>query len=148
MIDMGGKHVLIQVKVEAFPRNKAIQVTQTCDAFPVLVQVTGTPWSPAKLEMPCRRTGMDIVVALNVKMHEVKEAVMTLVDRLSPNDRLSILFQGRVYQQMELTYMSDYGRDVARRTISEIAQRNVDENDAFPGPVLQQAAEVHPRAFQ
>jgi hypothetical protein len=130
---------IIQVKIEAFARNKAIQVSETCDEFPVLVQVTGAAWRYAE-EMSC--AGVDVVVALNVRMHEVKEAMVMLVDRLSPNDRLSILFVGRVRQHMELTYMSDHGRGVARLKISELAHSHVHEKTEYVGPVLTEAAKV------
>jgi hypothetical protein len=147
---MDGEHVPIQVKVEAFARNKAIQVTETCDDFPVLVRVTGAPWRRAD-EIALPRASMDVVVALSVRTHQVQEAVMMLVDRLSPNDQLSILFQrpfangGHII--MELTYMSDHGRDVARLKISKLDQSHVDEKDEYVGPVWAQAAQVHPPIF-
>jgi hypothetical protein len=151
MIHGDGKHVLIQVKVEAFARNKAIQFTDACDDFPVLVRVTGATWHHAE-EMP--RAGLDVVVVLNVRKNVVKEAVMMIVDGLSPNDRLSILFYGRgdgesvqIQHVMELTFMSDHGRDVARLKISELAQSHVDGEYERVGPVLPKAAEVHPRTL-
>jgi hypothetical protein len=147
MIDMDGKHVLIQVKVEAFARNKAIQVTETCHEFPVLVRVTGAQWHHGK-EMPRPCPGVDVVVALNVWKKEVQEAVKMLVDRLSPNDRLSILFLRRSgYERMELTYMSDHGRGVATLKISEIAQSHADDGASYLGPILENAAKVHPLTF-
>jgi hypothetical protein len=98
--------------------------------------------------MPISRVGLDVVVALNVRMNRVKEAMMMLVDRLSPNDRFAILFVGRFYdERMELTYMSDHGRDFARLKISELAQIHVDEENEYVGPVLALAAQVHPRTF-
>jgi hypothetical protein len=142
MIDMDDKHVLIQVKVEAFARNKAIQVTETCDDFPVLVRVTATTSG----EMPPPWAGLDVVVALNVRMNEVQEPIIMLVDRLSSHDRLSILFQGPNASQeliMELTYMSNHGRDVARLKISELAKSHVNQRVVYRGPILQKAAQVH-----
>ncbi|KAM0830595.1 hypothetical protein ACQ4PT_066096 [Festuca glaucescens] len=128
------------VKIEAFARNKAIQVSERYDEFPVLVQVTGAAWRHAE-EMSC--SGVDVVVVLNVRMHKVKEAMVMLVDRLSPNDRLSILFVGRRMERVtELTYMSDHGRDVARLKISELAHSHVHENIEYVGPVLIEAAKI------
>jgi hypothetical protein len=91
---------------------------------------------------------------LNVRKNVVKEAVMMIVDGLSPNDRLSILFYGRgdgesvqIQHVMELTFMSDHGRDVARLKISKLDQSHVDEKDEYVSPVWAQAAQVHPPIF-
>jgi hypothetical protein len=128
--------------LEAFARNKAIEGAEKCDDFPVLVRVTGVPWHRVE-EMP--RSGVDVVVVLNVRMDDAKEAMMMLVHRLSPNDRLSILFVGFCMQHvMELTYMSDHGRDVARLKISELAHSHVHHYTEYAAPALPRAAQVHP----
>jgi hypothetical protein len=129
------------VKVEVFARNKAIHVTETCDDFPVLVRVTA-PWCHKEI-----LTDVDVIVVSNLGMDQVNEAVMAIVDWLNPNDRLSILFFGRngIEHVMELTYMLDHGRDVARQKINELAQSHVKEKSIFHGPALPKAAEVYPR---
>jgi hypothetical protein len=128
------------VKVEAFARNKAIHVTETCHDFPVLVRVTA-PWRC--MEMPID-VYVDVIVVSNIGMDQVNEAVMALIDRLNPNDRLSILFCGRngCEQVMELTYMFDHGQDFARLKINELAQSHVKEKCTYYGPALPMAAEV------
>ncbi|XP_047042788.1 uncharacterized protein LOC124646765 [Lolium rigidum] len=130
------------VKVEAFARNKTVQGAETCNKFPVLVRVTAAPWRRTA-EMP--RAGVDVVVALNIKMNDVKEAMIMLVERLSSNDRLSILFS-RICMQtqhvMELTYMSDHGRGVARLKISELAHGHVRQYSEYEASALQEAAQI------
>ena len=141
------------MKLEAFARNKAIQFTETCDEFPILVRVTGTQWR-------CRRPGIersgqfilwagaDVVLAFNVRVNYMKPSMMMLVDMLNPNDRLSILFcgpHGVTQRIMELTYMSDHGRQVARLKINELVQRQQFDYEEYIGPVLPQAAQVYPR---
>jgi hypothetical protein len=140
---MDGKHVHIQVKIEAFARSKAIQVTETCDEFPVLVWVTGAPWHRAD-EMLFMSA--DIVLVFNVRMFYMKKLMMTLVDMIDSNDRLSILFWGfsGIEHVMELTYMSDHGRNIARLKINELFKREAHVKEMYNGPILPEAAQVHP----
>ncbi|KAM0911675.1 hypothetical protein ACQ4PT_013293 [Festuca glaucescens] len=123
---MDAKHVLVQLKVEGFTWNKAIQVTETRDKFPVLVRLTGAPDRRAE-EMAC--PGVDVVVLLNDwRDSKFEEAMMLLVDRLSPNDRLSISSSRTRLDRpcfTQLMDMSEDGRDVARLKIHELAQSNV-----------------------
>jgi hypothetical protein len=132
--------LLIQVKVEAFARNKAIHVTKTCQDFPVLVQITA-PWCHKEILMVA-----DVIVVSNLGMDHLYEAMMEIVDWLNPNDRLSILLFGRngIEHVMELTYMFDLGRRVAKQKINELAQSHVKEKSIYHGSALPKAAEVHP----
>ncbi|KAM0850667.1 hypothetical protein ACQ4PT_052932 [Festuca glaucescens] len=128
------------VKIEAFARNKAIHVTETCDEFPVLVRVTGAPCRRAE-EMPC--VGVDVVLAFNSPPLSFMKVLMMLVDSLSPNDRLSILFWwfSGIVHVLGLTYMSNHGRHVVRLKINELAKSH-DHGRSYIGPVLPEAAQI------
>jgi hypothetical protein len=135
--------VTIQVKVETLTRNKAINAAETCKKFPVLVQAMVGRRAE---EMP--GAGVDIVAVLNITtewemlMDDMKQAVMIIVDKLGPNDRLSIVsLENNANRVTELTYMSGPGRDVARFKINEL----VLGNGKFLGAALQEGAQVpHP----
>ncbi|KAM0848692.1 hypothetical protein ACQ4PT_054217 [Festuca glaucescens] len=135
------------VKVEAFARNKAIHFTDTCDEFPVIVRVTGAP-RRRLVEMPA----MDVVLVFNVSLYYMKTVMKVLVDRLRPTDRLSILICGlppageglgvdMYLTYMDLTYMSEHGRNVARLKINELDGRYL-RADCCHDPVLPQAAQI------
>ncbi|KAF7069292.1 hypothetical protein CFC21_074946 [Triticum aestivum] len=129
-----------QVRVEAFARNKAIQLAETCDQFPVLVRVSRRAlWGRAKEMLSA---GIDVVLVFNAPKQAVKEVITKFMDELGPNDRLSILFVGQnsTQQVTELTYMSAHGRDVANHEISKLVALYC--GTVHEGHVLQKAAEV------
>jgi hypothetical protein len=95
---------------------------EKCAKLSVLVRLTVAPWRHG-WEMP--RDGVDVVALLDVQgeiLELVKQAMMIVIDKLGPDDRLSIVsFQTRKHGLMELTYMSDdYGRDAARFKITHL----------------------------
>jgi hypothetical protein len=114
--------------VKAFTRSKGILHRETCGEFPVLVRVNMAPWCHG-WEMP--RDGVDVVAVLDIgenmqgdKLELVKQAMMIMVDKLGPGDRLSIvLSQTRNHPFMELMYMSGEhgdGWDDAMYKISQL----------------------------
>uniref|UniRef100_A0ACD5XEP5 Uncharacterized protein n=1 Tax=Avena sativa TaxID=4498 RepID=A0ACD5XEP5_AVESA len=115
------------VNVQAFPRSEAIPCAQRCKGFPVLVQVTGAQWHGEE-EMP--RPGVDLVVLVDLDMtialqgglSIVKQALMVVIDKLGTKDRLSIVsYEENAPHSMELTYMSEQGRNAARLMVNELA---------------------------
>jgi hypothetical protein len=118
------------VKLEALPKRKAIPSAEMCDEFPVVLGITGASWGGVE-EMP--RVGVDVVVVVEVdgsrvlqwQLNIIKQALVVVIDRLGQNDRLSILsFEDDVPRIMELMFMSDQGRDVAKLTVNELAVNN------------------------
>uniref|UniRef100_A0ACD5W4P7 Uncharacterized protein n=1 Tax=Avena sativa TaxID=4498 RepID=A0ACD5W4P7_AVESA len=115
---------IIQVKVEAFTRSKAIPSDDPCNNFPVLVRVMVEPRHSE--EMPC--AGVDVVAVLDAsggmqgeKLERLKEAVMVVIDKLRAEDRLSIVsFNTYANRLTRLTYMTDHGRDIARLKINKL----------------------------
>lgn len=114
------------VKLQAITKSEAIPSAETCNEFPVLLQITGAPWRGTE-EIP--RAGVDVVVVVEVdwfmvlqwRLNIVKQALMTVIDKLGPSDRLSILsFEGNVPRITKLTFMSDQGRIVAKRMVDEL----------------------------
>jgi bifunctional ADP-heptose synthase (sugar kinase/adenylyltransferase) len=95
--------------------------------------------------------GVDIVAVLNIttewemSMDDMKQAAMIIVDKLGPNDRLSIVsLENNAHRVTELTYMSGYGRDVARLKINEL----VLGNGKFLCAALREGAQVpHPPKY-
>ncbi|CAM0958173.1 unnamed protein product [Alopecurus aequalis] len=138
------------VKVEGFTRSNAIMFTGTSNEFPVLVRVAVAPWHHAE-EMP--RAGVDIVAMLDVsrsmqgeRLERMKQAMMIVIDKLGPNDRLSILsLQTHTHQLTKLTYMSDdqgRGWDAARLKISELETSNGSDMGHITGGTLLQGARI------
>ncbi|KAF6991104.1 hypothetical protein CFC21_008221 [Triticum aestivum] len=114
------------VKLEAFTKSEAIPSKETCSEFPVLLRITVTPWHGME-EMP--RGGVDVVVVIEVdwsmvlqwRLDIIKQALMIVIDKLGPNDRLSILsFEGNIPRIMELTLMSRQGQDAAKLIVNEL----------------------------
>ena len=96
------------------------------------------------------RSGVDIVAVLDVsssmlgdRLERVKQAMMVVVDKLGPNDRLSILsVQTDTHQFTKLAYMSDNqgrGRDAARLMISELETSSGRDMGHSAGTLLQGA---------
>jgi hypothetical protein len=115
----------------------------------VLVRITGAPWRRVK-EMP--RTGVDVIAVLDVGLHDLEEAMMMLVNKLSPNDRLCLMrlktnvhpvLKTNVHRVTELTYISDHGWDIDKLNIAEL----VHGNGKYLGTALQEGAQVHPRTL-
>uniref|UniRef100_A0A453AH44 Protein kinase domain-containing protein n=2 Tax=Aegilops tauschii subsp. strangulata TaxID=200361 RepID=A0A453AH44_AEGTS len=115
------------VKLEAFTKCEAIPRAKTCSEFPVMLRITGEQWRGVE-EMP--RAGVDVVVVVEVdwfmvrqgRMDIIKEALMIVIDKLGPNDRLSILsFEDNVPRIMKLTFMSDRGRDALKFMVNELS---------------------------
>ncbi|KAM3353964.1 hypothetical protein ACQJBY_024890 [Aegilops geniculata] len=113
------------VKLHTFT-SKAILCGKTCNEFPVLVRITAAPWCHTE-EMP--RAGVDIVVVVDINMGRVshwklkiiKQALMTVIDKLGPNDRFSIVwFKGSVPHTMKLTFTSNKGKEIAKVVINEL----------------------------
>jgi len=114
------------LKVQAITRSEAIPGAEMCTEFPVLVQVTAQPWPLGEM-IP--RTGVDVVAVLDIdirviaqwKLNIIKQAMMIVIDKLSPNDRLSVVsFDDNAHHIMKLTQMSDQGRDAARLMVNEL----------------------------
>ena len=78
-------------------------------------------------------------------MDDMKHAVMIVVDKLGPNDRLSIVsLENNAHCVTELTYMSGHARDVAKLKINEL----VLGNGKFLGAALREGAQVpHPPKY-
>ena len=115
------------LKLEAFTKSQEIPSAETCNEFPVLLRITGTPWCGLE-EMP--RAGVDVVVVVEVdwfmvlqwRLDIIKQALTVVIDKLGPTDRLSILsFEGDVPRTMKLTFMSDQGRDAAKLVVNQLA---------------------------
>ncbi|VAH25541.1 unnamed protein product [Triticum turgidum subsp. durum] len=115
------------VKLEAFTKYEAIPGANTCSEFPVVLRITGEVWRGVE-EMP--RAGVDVVVVVEVdwymvrqgRMDIIKEALMIVIDKLGPNDRLSILsFEGNVPRIMKLMFMSEQGQVAAKLMINELS---------------------------
>lgn len=92
-----------------------------------MLRITGEQWRGVE-EMP--RAGVDIVVVVEVdwylvrqgRMDIIKEALMIVIDKLGPNDRLSILsFEGNMPRIMKLMFMSEQGQDAAKLMINELS---------------------------
>ncbi|XP_037474059.1 uncharacterized protein LOC119350232 [Triticum dicoccoides] len=138
------KHDVL-VKVEGFTKSKEF----TVDEFPVLVRVTAAPWRHAS-EIP--RHGLDVVVLLDISrnmqaemLESLKQAMMIVIDKLSPDDRLSIVLLLQAHKRclMELTYMSDdHGRDTARFKISQLKASNGTCTSHVAGAALQEGAKI------
>ena len=134
----------IQLKLEAIVKSEAIPSVEACSEFPLLLRVTAAPWRGVE-EIP--RHGVDVVLVVEVdwfmvlqwRLNVIKQALMIVIDKLGPSDRLSMLsFEGNVPRIMELTFMSDHGQDVARRMVNEL---NVDHGYNIIA-ALREAAEV------
>jgi hypothetical protein len=130
--------------------------TGTSKEFPVLVRVAVAPWHHVE-EMP--RVGVDIVAMLDVsrsmqgeRLERMKQAMMIVIDKLGPNDRLSILsLQTHTHQLTKLTYMSDnqgHGWDAARLKISQLETSNGRDMGHITGGTLLQGARVDMRTFK
>ncbi|XP_047043160.1 receptor like protein kinase S.2-like [Lolium rigidum] len=111
------------VKLNAFSRSEAIPFAETCNKFPILVEIMVPAWCLQE-EMP--RAGVDVVLVFGINrtvssrstVNDIKEAMAIAIDKLGQNDRLSIVLLGTHSQRlMELTYMSKQGQDVARLKI-------------------------------
>jgi hypothetical protein len=137
------------VKIKGFTRTKVIKGRETC--IPVLVRVTVVPWRHG-WEMP--RDGVDIVAVLDIStnmqgenLERVKEAMMIMIDKLGPNDRLSImLFQTHKHRLMELLYMSDdheHGRDAARFKVTQLKASSGRYMGHIASAALQEGAQVY-----
>jgi hypothetical protein len=138
--------------VKGFTRSNAIMSRETSDEFPVLVRVTVAPWSHG-WEMP--HDGVDVVALLDIsgdmqgrRLELVKQAMMIVIDKLGPHDRLSIVsFQIRKYRLMELTYMSgdhDHARDAARFKITQLrASSSGGPMGDIARAAIQEGAQVH-----
>ncbi|KAM3400556.1 hypothetical protein ACQJBY_005419 [Aegilops geniculata] len=136
----------VQVKVEGFTKSKAVMGSENLGEFPVLVRVTAAPW-PHASEMP--RHGVDVVLVLDIMQAEMleslKQAMMIVIDKLSPDDRLSIvlLLQAHKRRHMELIYMSDdHGRDAARFKISQLRASNGRCTSHIAAAALQEGAQI------
>nr|WDY61369.1 WTK6-vWA [Triticum aestivum]WDY61370.1 WTK6-vWA [Triticum aestivum] len=114
------------LKLEAFTKSQEIPSTETCNEFPVLLRITGTPWCGLE-GMP--RAGVDVVVVVEVdwfmvlqwRLDIIKQALTVVIDKLGPTDRLSILsFEGDVPHIMKLAFMSDQGRDAAKLVVNQL----------------------------
>jgi Mg-chelatase subunit ChlD len=77
-------------------------------------------------EMP--RAGVDMVAVLDAsegmqggKLERLKEAMMVVIDKLSAEDRLSIVsFNTYENRLTRLSYMTEHGRDVAKLKINKL----------------------------
>jgi hypothetical protein len=78
----------------------------------------------------------------------VKEAMMIMIDKLSPSDRLSIvLFQTHKHRLMGLSYMSDdhgHGRDAARFKVTQLTASSGMYTGHVASTALQEGAQVWP----
>jgi hypothetical protein len=137
------------VKIKGFTRTKVIKGSETF--IPVLVRVTVAPWRHG-WEMP--RDGVDIVAVLDIStnmqgesLERVKEAMMIMIDKLGPNDRLSIvLFQTHKHRFMKLSYMSDdhgHGRDAARFKVTQLKASSGRYTGHIASAALQEGAQVY-----
>jgi hypothetical protein len=117
--------------------------------LPVLVRITGAPWHRVE-EMP--RIGVDVIVVLNVGLGDLEGAMMMLVNKLSPNDRLCLMLlktnvhpvlKINVHRVTELTYISNHGWDIGKLNIVEILHGN----EKHLGTALREGAQVHPRTL-
>ncbi|KAM0888625.1 hypothetical protein ACQ4PT_028210 [Festuca glaucescens] len=140
-------HSLMQgdlLKVQTFTRSEAIPSADTCTEFPVMVRVTAPAWPPGE-QVP--RTGVEVVAVLDInrsvlvqwKLNIIKEAMMTVIETLGPNDRLSVVsFDDNAPCIMKLTFMSDQGKDVARLMVNELTWSH--RNNIVAG--LREGAEI------
>lgn len=117
------------VKVQTFMGTGAVPCTETRKKFPVLVRVTAA----AAEEQISSATphGVDIVAVLDVsmsadKLKRTKDAMNIVINKLGPEDRLSIVSFGSddVRREMELTGMSDHqgrkdAKDVVKRLLTQ-----------------------------
>ncbi|RCV35926.1 hypothetical protein SETIT_7G278500v2 [Setaria italica] len=117
------------VKVQTFMGTGAVPCTETRQKFPVLVRVTAA----AAEEQISSATphGVDIVAVLDVsmsadKLKRTKDAMNIVINKLGPEDRLSIVSFGSddVRREMELTGMSDHqgrkdAKDVVKRLLTQ-----------------------------
>jgi hypothetical protein len=85
-----------------------------------------------------RLAGIDIVVVLNCFVKSIMPSLEYLVDMLNPNDRLSIWWNPSC--RLDLTYMSDHGRTVARGNITSMRSDLLFTSNDEPG--LLEAAQV------
>ena len=143
------------MKIKGFTRSKAIKGGETCNEFPVLVRVTVAPWRHG-WEMP--RDGVDVVAVLDIsrnmqveKLEHVQQAMMIVIEKLGPDDRLSIvLLQTRKRRLMELTYMSDdhdHGRDAARFKITQLKVSSGGCTGHIASTALQEGAKVYMHVY-
>ncbi|VAH13136.1 unnamed protein product [Triticum turgidum subsp. durum] len=132
------------LKVQAFTRCEAIPGAETCTEFPVLVQVMAPPW-PTGEEI--QRTGVDIVAVLDInrsvlpqwKLNFLKQAMMIVIDKLGQDDRLSVVsFDDHERRIMQLTSMSDQGKDIARLMVNKLT--GCEGNNIVAG--LREGAEI------
>jgi endonuclease YncB( thermonuclease family) len=80
--------------------------------------------------------GIDIVLMLNCCPYYISKSLNFLVEMLNPNDRLSIWWGPS--DRMELMYMSDHGRTVAKEKIGSMRWLDLTKYK----PALLEAAQV------
>jgi len=127
--------------------------SETCSNFVVMVRVSMSPWHHG-WEMP--RDGVDVVAVLDISanmqgetLELVKQAMMIVIDKLGPDDRLSIVtFQTRNHCLMELTYMADDGRDAARFTITKLKASSVRYKGRIAMAALKEGRQVYMHTFK
>jgi hypothetical protein len=143
------------VKIKGFTIRKAIKGSETSNEFPVLVRVIVAPWRHG-WEM--QRDGVDVVAVLDIstnmqgdRLERVKEAMMIMIDKLGPNDRLSIvLFRTHKHRLMELSYMSDdhgHGRDAARFKVAQLKASSGWYTGHIASAALQEGCQVYMRVY-
>jgi uncharacterized protein YegL len=98
--------------------------------------------------------GVDIVAVLDIstnmqgeRLERVKEAMMIMIDKLGPNDRLSIVsFRPHKHCLMELSYMSDdhgHGWDAARFKVTQLKASSGRYMGHIASTALQEGAQVY-----
>ncbi|CAL4903867.1 unnamed protein product [Urochloa decumbens] len=131
------------VEVQPFPANKAVACTETRQKFPVLLRVTA---AEEKKSSTPRHVGVDIVALLDIsgsmmgeKLVRLKEAMNIVIDKLGPEDRLSIVpFESKVNRVTDLTYMSEKGKNAARYEIKKL----VAGGENVMGEALHEGAQI------
>ncbi|XP_075485021.1 putative E3 ubiquitin-protein ligase WAVH2 isoform X1 [Primulina tabacum] len=110
------------ISIKTIPERVAVASSESVSEFSVLVQIIAPP------EEDLRNTPIDLVAVLDVsgsmhgsKLALLKRAVVFVIDRLGPSDRLSIVsFSTRAQRVLSLCRMTEDGRENAKQCVNSL----------------------------
>lgn len=117
--------ICAQVKVEAITASSGVPAHKERERFPVMLRLTTAGSKPGAY------VGVDIVAVLDIsgsmtgdKLDHMKAAMNKVIEKLGPNDRLSIVaFESGVERLTELTNMSTQGQNDAKNKIRDLSTK-------------------------
>ncbi|XP_075483442.1 E3 ubiquitin-protein ligase WAVH1-like [Primulina tabacum] len=110
------------ISIRTIPERVAVASSESVSEFSVLVQIMAPPVGDLG------NTPMDLVAVLDVsgsmhgsKLALLKSAVVFVIDRLGPSDRLSIVsFSTRAQRVLSLRRMTEDGRENAKQCVNSL----------------------------